>query len=449
MDKDTKQLYNTIVKDLRTKTIIQSTPARVSFAVSNLFKGIKETYHRNIDALKEKATNIANKTADLGNTINAGYNTLIQSNEEKRDFINQQAGKDVVQEAINAEVEQKYANEIERKEEILASIERDNRLITAGVGFIVDVYQSDVEHLKNKAIKSTQKPHRLLISKLFLTSFKNYVAITKTRLAERATIKKGIAREVASFDQLAAEIREQQKDNPNTAMQLIEEEKNKLSATAKDYVTLRNGLGYGVTEKEIWNAYFADIDSNEINNDQVMQPVENVEAAPVVEAPVENIQTTPVVETPVESVQAAPILNIPTVEESVIEKVEATPAVENHDNPEMALNNIDEMRQGYREELNDGYEYTNEEKKEWEDARLAEDLSSKGTTLSYQEQEANVLIYEQGLRKQREAIMEMEKQIAIIREAEQKIVQLTKNIDPNILKRVQGGEIEQNKGQTR
>ncbi|MDD2377338.1 MAG: hypothetical protein PHD10_03740 [Bacilli bacterium] len=580
MDKDTKQLYKTVVKDLSLKTIVQSSPARVSFAVSNLFSGLKKFHKRNVDAMKKTAsnvastavnigagavslganavhgavnlganavnstvnlgTNIANKAVDFGTTVNAGFNTLVQNNEAKREFVNEQVGSDVVQEAIDAEVDKKYSEDIQRKEEMLASIERDNRLINAGAGFIINVYQADIEKLKQKVVRQKEKPHRLLVNKMFLNQFKDSAIAKRIRLRERKKIKVAIAKEVNNFDIKCQEIREQFKDDPNMVMQKIEEEKGTLSATAKDYTTLRSGLGYGVTEKEIWNAYFADINANEIG----IEPVESivieetpvveepivtpeevqveevptepvveetpvveepvvapeevqveevptepvVEETPVVEEPVvapEEVQVeevptepvveeTPVVEEPVvapeevqvEEVQTEPMVEeTPVVEEPVVAPeevqveevqtepmVEETPVVEEPvvapekvqveeaQNPDALLNNIDSMRNEYRNELNDGYEYTEDQKKEWEDARLAEDLSAKEIGLSFEEQEANVLNYEQGLRKQREAIVEMEKQLAIIKEAEEKIAELTKNIDPEILNRVHGEE---------
>jgi len=553
MDKDTKQLYKTVVKDLSLKTIVQSSPARVSFAVSNLFSGLKKFHKRNVDAMKKTAsnvastavnigagavslganavhgavnlganavnstvnlgTNIANKAVDFGTTVNAGFNTLVQNNEAKREFVNEQVGSDVVQEAIDAEVDKKYSEDIQRKEEMLASIERDNRLINAGAGFIINVYQADIEKLKQKVVRQKEKPHRLLVNKMFLNQFKDSAIAKRIRLRERKKIKVAIAKEVNNFDIKCQEIREQFKDDPNMVMQKIEEEKGTLSATAKDYTTLRSGLGYGVTEKEIWNAYFADINANEIG----IEPVESivieetpvveepivtpeeaqveevptepvVEETPVVEEPVvapEEVQVeevptepvveeTPVVEEPVvapEEVQVEEVPTEPVVEETpVVEEpvvapeevqveevqtepmVEETPVVEEPvvapekvqveeaQNPDALLNNIDSMRNEYRNELNDGYEYTEDQKKEWEDARLAEDLSAKEIGLSFEEQEANVLNYEQGLRKQREAILEMEKQLAIIKEAEEKIAELTKNIDPEILNRVHGEE---------
>jgi len=534
MDNETKQLYKTVVKDLSGKAIIKATPARVSFAVANLFKGIRDAHHRNVERLKNLGINMAATAGNVADTISANFQNLVQNNESKREFVNSFAENDMVQEAIDNKVESRHAEDVQRKEELLASIQRDNRLVNAGAGFIVDTFQADVEKLKERVIKEKTKPHRLLVNKMFLNQFKDAAAAKRIRLRERKKLKIAVAKEVRNFDNVVHEIRKRYSDNPAMSLEKIEEERMKLGNSALDFVTLREGLGHGVTDKEVWGAYFIGIDEMEVGiptpevapvepavEEPIATPVEptitpeqtelyerlanavNVRAeslsqeepvvAPVeptveesvvapVEPTVEEPVATPVepaveepVATPVEPAVEEPVVAPiePAVEEPVATPVEPAveepvatpvePAVEEpvatpvepaieepvatpveqpinieHNETETLLGGIDTLRAGYRNELNDGYNYTEAEKKEWEDARLAEDIVSKDNNLSYEEQEATVLSYEQGLKEQREAIVEMEKQLAIIKSAEQKIAELTKTINPDLLKQVKG-----------
>jgi hypothetical protein len=332
-------------------------------------------------------------------------------------------------------------------------------------------------------------------------------------------------------------------------MKKIEEERMKLSETALDFVTLREGLGQGVTAKEIWGAYFIGISEDEVGisspqvnpeeqptlvEEQTVAPEAVVAPEPIVteqketnleEQPtlVEEQTVTPepvvapesiVTEQKETNLEEQPTLDAePTVTpeqtelygrlanainvradslkqaevnpekqptlveeptmtpepavapESIVTEqketnlegqptldaeptmtpepavapesvVDEQPVVKEPSESDDLLSGIDNLRTRYRDELNDGYNYTEEQKKEWEDARLAEDISLKDTNLSYDEQENTVLSYEQGLKDQRNAVAEMENQLAIIKAAEQKIAELSKKINPDLLKQV-------------
>ncbi|MGE5456409.1 MAG: hypothetical protein ACM3O4_04835 [Ignavibacteriales bacterium] len=505
MDKETREIYKTVVKDLSGRAVVKVTPARVSFAVANLFKGIRETHHRNVERIKNLGINIAAKAGNMADSINAGFQNLVQNNESKREFVNSFGETDKVQEAIDAKVDAEYAEDVQRKEDLLASIQRDNRLVNAGAGFIIDAYQADVQNLKNRVVTEKSKPHRLLVNKMFLNQFKDAAAAKRIRLRERKKLKIAVAREVRKFDNACREIRKRYADNPAMVLEKIEEERMKLSETALDFVTLREGLGHGVSDKEVWGAYFIGIDEMEVGIPvSEFEPSEPVveQAAPEVQPVVaEQLIVTPELEPvvaeqqivtpelqPVEQTvvtpdqnelygrlanainvraesleQAAPELQPvvteqqivtpelqpaaveqqivtpelqPAAAEQQIVTPELQPAAKQPIETDVLLGGIDTLRAGYRDELNDGYNYTDTQKKEWEDARLAEDISLKNNNLSYDEQEATVLSYEQGLKEQRDAIVEMEKQLSIIKAAEQKIAELSKTINPDLLKQV-------------
>lgn len=142
--------------DLSLKQKIVVSKKRLAFLVSNMFSRISKGYNAKIQELKTSFENVHQ-----------------EAETEKKEIVKVKLDN----------IEEK----VETKEEAIIQVKQSNELSNNEKNYIVKAYEDDIESLREKQVRVSAAPRRLLISKIFLQKL---VANRKNKIVQKRINKK-------------------------------------------------------------------------------------------------------------------------------------------------------------------------------------------------------------------------------------------------------------------